>query len=142
MESNIENMETKTSETMAAITGDTPGMITTTKKSVGEDSGFDWELIVDFLGNLPEQLGKIFSEYKRPITTSGIIIAGAVTVYVTMSVLDAIDHIPLLSPILELVGLGYSVWFITRYLLKASTRQELFAEFDNLKEDVLGDKSK
>ena len=58
---------------------------------------------------------------------------------ITLSVLDAINHIPLLSPILELVGVGYSVWFVSRYLLKESTRAELVSEFDSLKEQVFGD---
>ena len=143
MESNIQDMETKTNETMEKISKDVPGMMTTTGKPVSSDGSWQEyvDLVVDFLAKVPEQLGSFFSDYQKPLTTTGLIVAAAITVYVTLSVLDAIDNIPLLSSILELVGLGYSIWFVTRYLLKASTRQELFAEFDSLKQQVLGSKA-
>ncbi len=35
------------------------------------------------------------------------------------------------KPTLNLVGIGYSTWFVNRYLLKASTRQELFQLIQN-----------
>jgi hypothetical protein len=124
---------------------DIPGVITPAKMSSTSSDDQNWQewvdVVVDFLAKVPEQLGSFFSDYKQPLTTLGLIITAAITVYITLSVLDAIDHIPLLSSILELVGLGYSAWFITRYLLKASTRQELFAEFDGLKQQVLGEKT-
>ena len=40
---------------------------------------------------------------------------------------------------MEIVGLGYSGWFVWRYLLKASNRKELLGEFDALKNQVFGD---
>ena len=36
------------------------------------------------------------------------------------------------------VGMGYTAWFIYRYLWKASNRQELSRDFNSLKEQVLG----
>ncbi|WP_243903127.1 CAAD domain-containing protein, partial [Aetokthonos hydrillicola] len=47
--------------------------------------------------------------------------------------------IPLVAPTFELIGIGYSVWFVYRYLLKASTRQELTDEIAGLKTQVVGD---
>ena len=48
------------------------------------------------------------------------------------------NDIPLVSPTFELIGIGYSVWFVYRYLLKASTRQELTHEISTLKTQVVG----
>ncbi|RMD72659.1 MAG: hypothetical protein D6822_00935 [Cyanobacteria bacterium J149] len=142
MESKVQDMETKQETMEKKISNDVPGMMTTTGKSASDGSWQEYvDLVVDFLAKVPEQLGSFFSDYQKPLTTTGLIVASAITVYITLSVLDAIDHIPLLSSILELVGLGYSVWFVTRYLLKASTRQELFSEFDSLKQEVLGGKA-
>ncbi|AFZ52532.1 CAAD domain-containing protein [Cyanobacterium aponinum UTEX 3222] len=142
MESKVQDMETKQETMEKKISNDVPGMMTTTGKSAGDSSWQEYvDLVVDFLAKVPEQLGSFFSDYQKPLTTTGLIVASAITVYITLSVLDAIDNIPLLSSILELVGLGYSVWFVTRYLLKASTRQELFSEFDSLKQQVLGGKA-
>ena len=134
-------MESKVKESMPQITDDTPGMMTTTTSVPTDEPAWQeyLEVVVDFLTQLPDQLGTLFTDYKKPLTSVGLIVGAIITVYITLSVLDAINHIPLLSPILELVGVGYSVWFVSRYLLKESTRAELVSEFDSLKEQVFGD---
>lgn len=96
------------------------------------------EPVFDFLGKLPDELGNFFADYQKPLITLLIFASGIVSVYVTLSVINAINDIPLLSPVLELVGLGYSVWFVYRYLLRASTRSELLQEFEVLKKQVVG----
>ncbi|MBF2057284.1 MAG: CAAD domain-containing protein [Cyanobacterium sp. T60_A2020_053] len=141
MESQFQETETKAQETMNQMDDDMAVMLSksTTSVSGGEPAWQEWvDVIVDFLAKVPDQLGGFFSDYKQPLTSFGLIVTAAITVYITLSVLDAIDNIPLLSSILELVGLGYSAWFTTRYLLKASTRQELFSEFNGLKNQILG----
>lgn len=137
-------MESKVKESMAQISEDTPGMMTTTSNVSGDEPAWQEyvDVVLDFLSKLPDELGTFFNDYKKPLTSVGLIVAASITVYITLSVLDAINHIPLLSPILELVGLGYSVWFVSRYLLKESTRSELFAELNSLKEQVFGEESK
>ncbi|MBE9223313.1 CAAD domain-containing protein [Cyanobacterium stanieri LEGE 03274] len=142
MESQFKDTESKTSETMDKVDNEMGGIISASQPaSGGEQPWQEWvDVAVDFLSGVPEQLGNFFGEYKQPLTTLGLIVTAAVTVYITLSVLDAIGNIPLLSSILELVGLGYSAWFTTRYLLKASTREELFAEFNGLKKQILGGK--
>ena len=133
-------MESKVKESMPKISDDVPGMMTTTSSNVSGDT--DWkeylDTALDFVENLPDELGNFYNEYKKPLSIVGLVIAASITVYITLSVLDAISHIPLLSPILELVGLGYSVWFVSRYLLKDSTRSELFKEIKSYKEQVFG----
>lgn len=141
MESQFQETETKAPETMNQVDDDMAGMLSksTTSAPGSEPAWQEWvDVIVDFLAKVPDELGGFFADYKKPLTSFGLIVTAAITVYITLSVLNAIDNIPLLSSILELVGLGYSAWFITRYLLKASTRQELFAEFNGLKKQVLG----
>ena len=90
------------------------------------------------LAALPDYVGKFFSEYRKPLTTVGLIFGSIVSVKLTLALLSAINDIPLLEPTFELVGLGYTVWFVYRYLLKASNRQELSQEFDKLKSQVVG----
>ncbi len=97
-----------------------------------------WDRIYTFLSALPEYLGDFFSEYKRPLVTLGLIFASVVSVKMTLALLDAINDIPLLSPTFELIGLGYTAWFIYRYLWKATSRQELTQDFAAFKDEVLG----
>lgn len=91
-----------------------------------------------FLAELPDYIGKFFNDYKQPIITVGLLLTGIITVRVVLAVLDALNDIPLLSPTFELIGIGYSAWFVSRYLLKASQRQELAQEIKNLKQQVVG----
>ncbi|MBD2559234.1 MULTISPECIES: CAAD domain-containing protein [Nostoc] len=95
--------------------------------------------VSQFLEQLPEYLGRFFQDYKQPLTTVGLILAAIVTAKVVLALLDAINDIPLLSPTFELIGIGYAAWFISRYLLKASTRQELADEIQSLKNQFVGE---
>ncbi|KAF6983202.1 hypothetical protein CFC21_096758 [Triticum aestivum] len=58
--------------------------------------------------------------------------------WVLSAVVSAIDSIPLLPRILEMVGLGYTVWFSSRYLLFKENREELFAKAYDLKMRIVG----
>jgi hypothetical protein len=96
------------------------------------------EQVSAFLAELPEFLADFFGEYKRPLITVGLIIAAFIAVKLVLAILGAINDIPLLSPLFELIGMGYAAWFVYRYLWKASNRKELAADFNALKEQVLG----
>ncbi|KAM7274582.1 hypothetical protein ACFE04_016448 [Oxalis oulophora] len=65
--------------------------------------------------------------------------AGAlVALYVASAVVSSIDTIPLFPKLMEVVGLGYSFWFTTRYLLFKKNREELTTKIEELKQQVLG----
>ena len=83
-------------------------------------------------------INELFNEYRQPIIVTGLVIGGLVTVKVALAILGAINEIPLLAPTFEMVGIGYSFWFVYRYVLKASTREELSQGFNEVKRDVLG----
>ncbi|NJL87077.1 MAG: hypothetical protein HC886_15640 [Leptolyngbyaceae cyanobacterium SM1_1_3] len=97
-----------------------------------------WSRISVLLADLPDYVTDFFRQYRRPITTIGLILAALVSVKLMLAVLSAINDIPLLSPLFELIGLGYVAWFVYRYLLKASNRKELIEDFNSLKDQVLG----
>lgn len=96
------------------------------------------EKVYAFLSSLPDYVARFFSEYRRPLTTVGLIFGSIVSVKLTLALLDAVNDIPLLEPTFELVGLAYSIWFVYRYLLKSTTRQELAQDFSKLKDQVIG----
>ncbi|MEH1942697.1 MAG: CAAD domain-containing protein [Nostoc sp.] len=95
--------------------------------------------ISDFLEQLPEYLSNFFKDYKQPLTTVALILTAIITAKVVLALLEAINDIPLLSPLFEVVGISYATWFVVRYLLKASTRQELADEIQFLKNQFLGE---
>lgn len=138
------NMVEDAEKTTVDINGEQSGDLAQLPSTA--ESQEQWQEIVDkvsaFLSDLPAYLSDFFGEYKRPIITIGIIAGAIVSVRLVLAVLGAINDIPLLSPLFELVGLGYSAWFIYRYLLQASTRKELAEDFVSLKEQVLGQSSR
>ena len=95
--------------------------------------------MLEYLGKL-DYLGDFFAKYQGPITTLILIVAAFVGVKVTLAAIDAINDIPLLSPLFELIGIGYSAWFVWRYLARASTRKELIEDIKALGEQVTGGK--
>ena len=123
----------------STFSADTPGAMVPKSEPISMSQIQEWiEPVVDFLAKLPDDIGTFFEDYKKPLLTLLLFLSGLVTVYITLAVLDAIRDIPLLSPLFELVGLGYAAWFIYRYMLRESTRQELLNELDSLKKQVVG----
>ncbi|XP_062119526.1 protein CURVATURE THYLAKOID 1D, chloroplastic-like [Humulus lupulus] len=49
------------------------------------------------------------------------------TLWLASAVVGAIDSIPVFPKLLEIVGLGYTVWFASRYLIFKKRREELIA---------------
>jgi hypothetical protein len=94
----------------------------------------------EFLGTLPKEVQKFYSDNKSAVTTIGIIFGSIVGLKLTLAVLSAINEIPLLAPTFEMVGIGYTAWFVWRYLFKAETRSELTNEFSTFKSGIFGKK--
>lgn len=72
------------------------------------------------------------------LTTIGLVSLALVAFRVLLTLLDTIDDIPLLTPLLKLLGLSYLIWFTNRYFLRTSTRQELAQTVQGYKEQFLG----
>ncbi|XP_008800761.2 protein CURVATURE THYLAKOID 1A, chloroplastic-like [Phoenix dactylifera] len=61
-----------------------------------------------------------------------------VAVWLSSIVVGAINSVPLLPKLMELVGLGYTGWFVYRYLLFKQRRKELVNEIEVLKKKIAG----
>ncbi|RLN12986.1 hypothetical protein C2845_PM09G06670 [Panicum miliaceum] len=61
-----------------------------------------------------------------------------VALWLTSVVVGAINAVPLLPKIMELVGLGYTGWFVYRYLLFKESRKELATDIEALKKKITG----
>jgi len=132
--------ETITEITKIDMVTDKPGVITkvTTTETPTDQFQDIKDQVVTILSEMPTYVSNFFAEYQKPIVTIGLILAGGITIKVTLGVLDALNDVPLAAPTFELIGIGYTGWFVYRYMLKASNRQELLAEIESLKEQVVG----
>ena len=119
---------------------DKPGVMTavTTTETPTEQFQDIKNQVVTILSELPAYVSNFFANYQKPLITVGLILAGGISVKVLLGVLGALNDVPLVAPVFELIGMGYTGWFVYRYLLKASHRQELLTEIDSLKEQVVG----
>ncbi|MEG3847756.1 glutamate--tRNA ligase [Microcoleus sp. herbarium19] len=99
------------------------------------------EQIISILSELPAYIGAFYQQYKSPLTVVGLILASIISLKVLLGIVDELNDIPLLAPTFELIGIGYTVWFVYRYLLRSSNRQQLGQEIQALKEQVFGKKS-
>ena len=75
--------------------------------------------------------------YKSAVVT--YVAGAAALVWLSGTVVGAINSIPVLPKVMELVGLGYSSWFVYRYVLYKDSRKELVEQFDALKNKVSGE---
>ncbi|TAG69896.1 MAG: hypothetical protein EAZ23_25055 [Oscillatoriales cyanobacterium] len=137
-----DDTQTITEVVTVDLVSDQPGVITTmTSETPGSQSQDIKDQILTILSELPAYLSTFFVEYQKPLVTIGLILAGAISIKVTLGVLDALNDVPLVAPFFELIGIGYTGWFVYRYLLNATSRKELLTEIDSLKEQVVGQDS-
>jgi len=81
--------------------------------------------LVELLGNLV----KVWKENRTLLISLGLVLVvlplATLLIGLVVSLLTAIHSVPLLASILRLIGVGYSVWFVSRYLLSESMQQKL-----------------
>lgn len=138
MESNTPEV-TETQATTTSFSSESAGKITATKSSPADTQVQEYLNIgTSFLSKFFEYIKEFVDENQKLLVNLLLIFLGIVAVKVTLAIVAAINDIPLLAPMFELVGLGYTGWFVYRYLLTKSSRQELVQEFESLKTQVVG----
>jgi Flp pilus assembly protein TadB len=94
-----------------------------------------------FLAKAIQSTGTFFEQNKQLLSILGWTLLTLLGIRVVFAALDAIDDIPLVTPVLKLIGLATVAWFIWRYLLRANNRQELAQMFNNAKAELFGGQS-
>ncbi|XP_078432781.1 CURVATURE THYLAKOID 1A-like protein [Wolffia australiana] len=88
----------------------------------------------DLLADLKEKWDAIDNKSTVLLYGGGALVA----VWLSSIVIGAINSVPLLPKFMELVGLGYTGWFVYRYLLFKSSRKELATDIEELKKKIAG----
>lgn len=79
---------------------------------------------------------------KRPeyyVNISGLFFGTMLALVVASAVLGTLNHIPFVPDMLKIIGLGYTFWFLRKYLTLPNTREELQKEVDDLVSTIRGD---
>jgi valyl-tRNA synthetase len=83
-------------------------------------------------------VNRFFSDFRRPAVTLLLLLALIVTLQVLGAVLDTLNTIPLVGGVLKLVGMGYTVWFVSQNLLSVDRRQATWAKINEWKQQIVG----
>ncbi|XQQ07116.1 MAG: valine--tRNA ligase [Leptolyngbya sp. IPPAS B-1204] len=76
--------------------------------------------------------------YKRAAVTVGYLVLLLIGAKILLAVVGAVDDLILISPLLKLIGAGYTAWFIYRFLSRAEMRQELREQINQAREQIRG----
>lgn len=79
-----------------------------------------------------------FKNNQQLLTILGVAFIAILGFKLMFAGLNAIDDIPLVTPLLKLIGLVYVVRFVWRYLLREQDRHELVENINRTKAEVLG----
>ncbi|XP_031390122.1 protein CURVATURE THYLAKOID 1B, chloroplastic [Punica granatum] len=75
-------------------------------------------------------------EDKYAVTSLGV--AGAVALWGSTGMISAIDRLPLIPGVLELVGIGYTGWFAYKNLIFKPDREALLRKIKDTYRDIIG----
>ncbi len=96
--------------------------------------------ITAFVKNATSSATELFNNNRQLFITLGWIVLAILGAKVVFATLGIIDDIPLVTPILKLVGLVTVVRFAWRYLIREQNRKELVEIIDRTKVEVLGNR--
>jgi hypothetical protein len=132
----------ESSEAIALLPPDSSVSSASTVELTTDDFNRQWrqlgEKISVFLAYLPANVVEFFNRYQRPILSLILLATVLIVAKVILAILGALGDVPLLSSTFELIGIGYSWWFVNHYLLKAKDRELLLQELRGAKAEIVG----
>jgi isoleucyl-tRNA synthetase len=94
--------------------------------------------VTNFLESLPPMMANFWEQSKDVAVIVMLLFAAFIVFDVSQAVLTSINEIPFLGNIFELIGIGFSLWFVWQNVLFATNRQDLSLKVESLKTEILG----
>lgn len=107
------------------------GRVSLVAKATGESSESSSLSIVKSVQN-------VWDKSEDRFALIGLGFAGIVALWASANLITAIDKLPLIPGVLELIGILFSTWFVYRYLLFKPDREELLQDVNKSISDILG----
>ncbi|XP_074273352.1 protein CURVATURE THYLAKOID 1B, chloroplastic [Silene latifolia] len=114
----------------AMATGDIPAASSAPTQVVEEESQETPEL----LKKVQETWDKVEDKY----AVSSLAVAGTVALVASSGMISAIDKLPLVPGLLELVGIGYTGWFAYKNLIFTPDREALIKKVKDTYQNIVG----
>ncbi|RCJ41913.1 hypothetical protein A6770_35785 [Nostoc minutum NIES-26] len=146
MESKVQQLgyeNPRSLDNMTTIKDSEPGELSTlsSNNKLNKQVSKISQKISDFSEQLPTYILSFYDEYKQLIISFTLLVVVVNALKILLAITGAISDIPLISPIFELIGFGYVIWFAFRYFFKSDTRQEVVGEIDSLKKQIADEKT-
>jgi hypothetical protein len=88
----------------------------------------------EFISDLKTRWAAVDNKTNVAIYAGGAL----VTLWFSSTIIGAVNSVPLLPKLFELIGLGYTGWFVYRYLLFKESRKQLVIDVEELKGKITG----
>lgn len=106
---------------MAMATGEAPAEVATTElPEIVKTAKGAWEKVED------------------KYAVSSLAVAGVVALWGSTGLISAIDRLPLVPGVLEIVGIGYTGWFAYKNLVFKPDREALTQKIRDIYKDIIG----
>ncbi|XP_042429891.1 protein CURVATURE THYLAKOID 1D, chloroplastic-like isoform X2 [Zingiber officinale] len=76
------------------------------------------------------------AEQSYPILFLGV--GSLVALWISSTVISTLDSVPVVPKVLEVIGLSFTIWFTSRYLIFKENRDEFFSNLQDTKDKILG----
>ncbi|GAB4842240.1 hypothetical protein Ancab_012206 [Ancistrocladus abbreviatus] len=88
--------------------------------------------------SIVKSVQNVWDKSEDRLALIGLGFAAIVAVWASANLISAIDKLPVLPSLFELIGILFSSWFIYRYLLFKPDREELVQNINKSISDILG----
>ncbi|KAJ6815401.1 protein CURVATURE THYLAKOID 1B, chloroplastic-like [Iris pallida] len=94
--------------------------------------------VVTELPEIVKTIQDAWDKVEDKYAVSSLAVAGVVALWGSTGMISAIDRLPLVPGILELVGIGYTGWFAYRNLVFKPDREALIAKIKSTYGEIIG----
>ncbi|XP_038906765.1 protein CURVATURE THYLAKOID 1B, chloroplastic [Benincasa hispida] len=99
------------------------------------------EVAAGELAEMPEIIKKVqeaWDKVEDKYAVSSLAVSGFVALWASAGVVSAIDRLPLIPGLLELVGIGYTGWFAYKNLIFRPDREALLQKLKETYSEIIG----
>ncbi|KAK9279663.1 hypothetical protein L1049_013343 [Liquidambar formosana] len=96
------------------------------------------EVAATELPEITKTIQEAWDKLEDKYAVTSLAVAGVVALWGSTGMISAIDRLPLVPGVLELVGIGYSGWFAYRNLIFKPDREALIKKIKDAYNDIIG----
>lgn len=134
----VQSRAARTTAYCRKIARNVVSMATSTGEVVTADATTAETATTELPSELVQKIQEVWDKVDDKYAVSSLGVAAFILLWSSTGVISAIDRLPLIPGVLELVGIGYTGWFAYKNLIFKPDREALISKIKDLYEDILG----